>query len=442
MKALSLATIAALTALATPAQAQSTDSLGTAIKADYDASLGKLWTWFHQNPELSFKEVATAARLAQELRAIPGVEVTEKFAGTGIVGVIRNGTGPVVLVRADMDGLPVEEKTGLPYASKARQAGPDGTMQPVMHACGHDVHMTALVGTAKRLVAMRDRWAGTVVLVGQPAEEVTGGAKQMVAAGLYSRFPKPDYALALHVAADLPAGKVAASETIQYSSADAVDITVQGVGTHGASPQLGKDPIYMGAQIVEGLQGIISRYKGPLSPGVITVGSFHGGTKHNIIPDSAHLQITVRANDEKTRAFLLDQIAQVARGVGVMNGMPADRMPIVKVSEGTPTTINDTPLARRLNTALAAAMPGAVVPFEQRNMGAEDFTYFVTPGLGPKGYYFAVGGTDPAWIDAAAKGGPAIAGHHSPLFKIAPEPAVRVGTEAMTRAVLELLKKA
>ncbi|MDR6126922.1 amidohydrolase [Sphingomonas sp. SORGH_AS802] len=422
-----------------PVVAQTPD-WAAAVKADYDRDLGQMWDWFHRNPELSFREEKTAARMATALRAVPGMAVTEKVGRTGVIGVLRNGEGPVVLVRADMDGLPVEEKSGLPNASKARQVGLDGVESPVMHACGHDTHITAMVATARRLAALKDRWKGTVVFVVQPAEERVGGAEALLKDGLYTRFPKPQYALAFHVDAERAAGTVSASEGIQYSSSDSVDITVPGIGAHGASPHMGKDPVYMASQIVIGLQGIISRDRQPLDPGVITVGSFHAGSKHNIISDQAVLQVTVRANNEGERKALLDGIRRVARGVGVMNGMAEDKMPVVTVSEGTPTTINDAPLARRLNAVMARTL-GAdhFTPFAQKGMGAEDFAFYVQPETGVKGYYFSVGGTPQAAIDAARAGGPPIASHHSPLFKIAPEPAIVTGAVAMTAAVLDLL---
>lgn len=422
-----------------PALAQTPD-WAAAVKADYDRDLGQMWDWFHRNPELSLREEKTAARMATALRAVPGMAVTEKVGRTGVFGVLRNGEGPVVLVRADMDGLPVEEKSGLPNASKARQVGLDGVESPVMHACGHDTHITAMVATARRLAALKDRWKGTVVFVVQPAEERVGGAEALLKDGLYTRFPKPQYALAFHVDAERAAGTVSASEGIQYSSSDSVDITVPGIGAHGASPHMGNDPVYMASQIVIGLQGIISRDRQPLDPGVITVGSFHAGSKHNIISDQAVLQVTVRANNEGERKALLDGIRRVARGVGVMNGMAEDKMPGVTVSEGTPTTINDAPLARRLNAVMARTL-GAdhVAPFAQKGMGAEDFAFYVQPETGVKGYYFSVGGTPQAAIDAARAGGPPIASHHSPLFKIAPEPAIVTGAVAMTAAVLDLL---
>lgn len=410
------------------------------VKADYDKSLAALWDHFHRNPELSFREYKTGARMAQELRAVPGMVVTEKVGETGVVGVLKNGNGPVVLVRADMDGLPVQERSGLANASTVRQVGIDGLEMPVMHACGHDVHITSLVGTARQLASLKDRWKGTVVFIVQPAEERVGGAAAMIKDGLYTRFPKPDYALAFHVAAELETGKIAASEGIQYSSADSVDIRVPGIATHGAAPHLGRDPVYIASQIVVGLQSIISREKGPLEAGVITVGAFHSGTKHNIISEFADLQVTVRANSRDVRDKLIASIERVAVGIGRAHGLPEDKLPIVKVTESTPVTVNDAALARRLNGAIANALGAeVVVPFRQTNMGAEDFAFFVDPQFKIPGYYFGVGGTAPEWIEAAKNGGKPVAGHHSPLFKIDPEPSVRLGIEAMTAAVLDLL---
>jgi len=410
------------------------------VQADYKASLGQLFDWFHRNPELSFEEVNTSARMAKELRAIPGIEVTEKVGGYGVVGVMKNGVGPTVLVRADMDGLPVHEDSGLPNASTKTMKDIDGVVKPVTHACGHDTHITSMIGTAKRLAAMKNRWKGTVVFVVQPAEERVGGAAAMLKDGLYTRFPKPDYALAFHVDSGTPTNHVTASEHIQYSSADSVDIRVPGVGAHGAAPNTGKDPVYMASQLVIALQGLVSRERQPLEPAVITVGSFHAGLKHNIISDHADLQITVRANDEAERARLLAGIKRIARGIGELNGMPEDKMPVVKVSEGTPVTNNDPELARRLNAVMVRELgASAVLPFVQKSMGAEDFAYFVDPKYGVKGYYFQVGGTPPEAFEAEAHGGPPVPSHHSNLFKISPEPAITTGTIAMTAAVLDLL---
>jgi len=428
------ALVAAAPALAEPDYAAQ-------VKADYAKDLGAIWDDFHRNPELSFKEVRTAAKMAEYLRAVPGLVVTEKVGGTGVVGVLKNGAGPTVLVRADMDGLPVEEKSGLPNASHVRQVGIDGVESPVMHACGHDAHITALLEAARRLAALRDRWKGTIVFIVQPAEERVGGAAAMLKDGLYTRFPKPDYALAFHSDSAGLAGTVTMSDTIAWSSSDMVEIVIPGVGAHGARPNMGKDPVYMGAQLVIALQGLISRERDPLDPGVITVGSFHAGTKANIISDEAKIEVTVRANSEAERKQLIDGIKRVARGVGELNGMAEDKMPRVKVGEGTPATINDPVLAKRLRTVMTATL-GAdrVKPFAQMGMAAEDFTYLVQPDTGVKGLYFTVGGTPQAAFDAAAHGGPPIATHHSPLFKIAPEPVIETGAIAMTAAVLDLLK--
>ncbi|WP_296721917.1 M20 family metallopeptidase [Erythrobacter sp.] len=422
---------------ASPAWAEDAET-ARAVETDYDSYLAPLFTHFHQNPELSFLENATAARMAAELRAV-GMDVTTGVGKTGVVGIMKNGDGPLILLRADMDGLPVQEKSGLAYASKALQIGEDGKEYPVMHACGHDVHITAMVGTARRLAAMKDQWRGTLMFVVQPAEEGVRGAKAMLADGLYERFGKPDHALAFHVAANLATGKVSAAEGIQYSSSDAVDIRVPGIGTHGASPHLGKDPVYIAAQIVTALQSIDSREVGPLDPVVVTVGSFHAGSKHNIISDEAKLQVTVRANDETVRAAAFAAIERLAVNIGKAHGLP-DTMPVevTKVS-GTPVTYNNPELARRLNAVMQRELgEAAVVPFVQQTMGAEDFTYFVSEETGVPGYYFAVGGTPQAAFDAAANGGAAVAGHHSPLFKIAPKESVTLGTRAMVAAVLDL----
>ena len=432
-----LASIAVSTLLVAPVTAQD-GPFADVVEAHYENHLEDLFLHFHKNPELSFLENKTAARMAAELRAA-GVEVTEGVGGTGVVGLLKNGDGPLLLLRADMDGLPVPEKTGLPYASTATQVGQDGKEYPVMHACGHDVHITSMVGTARQLAAMKDQWKGTLMFVVQPAEERVGGAKAMIEDGLYDRFGKPDAALAFHVTSMLPTGKISASEGIQYSSADSVDIMVPGIGAHGASPHMGRDPVYIASQIVTGLQSVVSREVGPLSPAVITVGAFQSGLKHNIISDRADLQLTVRANDEDTRAQLLAAIERIAVNTGKAHGLPDDLPVTVKVSEGTPVTNNDPELARQLNGVMKRELGEAVfVPFEQKGMGAEDFAYFVADELGVPGYYFAVGGTPPEAFAAAENGGPPVPSHHSPLFKVSPEESVTLGTQAMIAAVLEL----
>jgi amidohydrolase len=412
-----------------------------AIEAEYDNYLAPLFLDFHQNPELGFRENRTAAKMAAELKAA-GLEVTTEVGGTGVVGILKNGKGPLILIRADMDGLPVEEKSGLAYASKAKQVGEDGKEYSVMHACGHDTHITAMIATARRLVATRGQWSGTLMFVVQPAEEGVRGAKAMMEDGLYQRFGKPDYALALHVAAELPTGVVSAAEGIQYSSSDTLDVRVPGIGTHGASPHLGKDPVYIAAQIVTALQSIDSREISPMKPVVVTVGSIHAGTTYNIIPDEANLKLTVRANDEETRAKVIALVERIAVNIGKAHGLP-DELPVtVKHFSGTPTTNNDPVLARRLNATMRRALgEAAVIPFEQKNMGAEDFAYFVGADTGVPGYYFAVGGTTPERIAAAKAGGPPIAGHHSPLFQIAPRESITLGARAMVAAVMDLAGK-
>lgn len=416
------------------------DDLAKAVADDYDAYLADLFVYFHTHPELSFLEHETAARLAEELRQA-GVEVTEGVGGTGVVGMLRNGDGPLVLVRADIDGLPIKEDSGLAYAAEVTQVDITGIEQPVMHACGHDVHTTSLVGTARRLAAMRDDWSGTVMFVGQPAEERVGGAKAMLADGLYERFGVPDAALAFHVSAGEPAGKVMISGGQIAASADTVDITVFGVGAHGASPHRGKDPVLMAAQIVVALQSLISRELAPLEPGVVTVGSIHGGSKHNIIPAEVKLQLTVRADSMETRDTLLAGIERIAHGVGRTYGMPEDRLPEVLVStEFTPPTVNDIALADRIRTAFVRELgQDAIYEKKRTGMGAEDFAFFVMTDEKVPGAYFSVGGTSQADIDAEAAGGPPVPSHHSPFFKVEAEESVTMGTRAMTVAVLELL---
>jgi len=413
--------------------------LAQAVAKDYDESLADLFVWFHSHPELSFREYETSARLAEELSAA-GVEVTEGVGGTGIVGMLRNGDGPLVMVRADMDGLPIREDTGLAYSSTVTQVDITGIEQPVMHACGHDVHVTSMVGTAKRLVAMRDSWSGTVMFVGQPAEERVGGARAMIDDGLYDRFGVPDFGLAFHVSAGEPAGKVMITGGLIASSADSVDITVFGIGAHGASPHKGKDPVYIAAQIVVALQSLVSRELAPLEPGVVTVGSIHGGSKHNIIPDEVKLQLTVRADSQEAREKLLSGIERIAVGVARTAGMPEDLLPKVEVTEGTPPTVNDDELAARIHQAFVRDLgEDAVYEEPRQGMGAEDFAFFVMTEDEVPGAYFSVGGTSQADLDADEAGGPAVPSHHSPFFKIEPEPSVTMGVEAMTVAVLELL---
>ena len=412
------------------------DTLRTDIATDYDANLEALFTYFHQNPELSHREFKTSKRLATEIRA-HGFDVTEGVGGTGVVAVLENGDGPTVMIRADMDGLPVKEASGLSYQSVATQEDIDGIVKPVMHACGHDTHITSLVGTARQMVARKDKWSGTLVLIGQPAEERISGARDMLEDGLYKRFPKPDYAMAFHVSAGQPEGRIQVPLGIRASSSDSVDIVVHGVGAHGASPHKGVDPVLVAAQIVVSLQSVVSRTIAPLEAGVITVGSIHGGTKHNIIGDRVDMQLTVRSNDEEVRQKLLDSIDRVAKGVAISMNVPDDLLPEVirSKTETTPPTINDGDTAAFVRAAISAQMGEDILFDEPREgMGAEDFAYFITPETGVKGVYFNVGGTPEKDVDDAAS-------HHSPFFKVKPEPAIKNATEAMVTSAIALFGK-
>ncbi len=436
MSRIGIIALAAAGLLAAAPAAAEDAALRAAVEADYEANLGALFDHFHRNPELSGMEVQTAARMAQELQAL-GYEVTEGVGGTGVVAVLRNGEGPTVMFRADMDGLPLREQSGLANASTATQVDADGAEKPVMHACGHDVHITALVGTARQMMARRDNWSGTLVLVAQPAEERIFGARAMIEDGLYTRFPKPDYALAFHVAADLPTGRVEAPLGITASSSDSVDIAVHGVGTHGAYPHLGVDPVLVASHIVVALQSLRSRETNPLEGAVVTVGAIRGGVKHNIISDRVDLQLTVRSDSPEVRRQLLDGIDRIARNTALALGVPEDRLPTVtrSTTETTPPTINDAETAARVRAALVAGLgEGALIEAPRTGMGAEDFAYFVTPESGVKGVYMSVGGAAPEAIDDAP-------GHHSPLFRIEARPSVITGVEASVTAAEALLRR-
>ena len=432
MKALPIALLASIFALIPTAHAA--DSLRDSIATDYDSNLEELFLHFHQNPELSNFEFETAKRLAEEIAAL-GFEVTLGVGGTGIVAVMQNGTGPTVMIRADMDGLPLKEDSGLSYASQATQVGAGGKEFPVMHACGHDVHITALVGTARQMAERRDQWSGTLVLIGQPAEERISGARAMLKDGLYERFPKPDYALAFHVSASTESGKVEIPLDVVASSSDSVDIIVHGIGAHGASPHRGIDPVLVASQIVVTLQSVVSRTIPPLESGVITVGAIHGGTKHNIIGDRVEMQLTVRSDNPDVRTLLLDGIDRVADGVGRSFGLPDELLPEVHRSpvQTTPPTINDTATAERLLAAVGSKMGEEyLVVTKRKGMSGEDFAYFVQPELGVKGVYFTVGGKPGSEMDDAPS-------HHSPFFKVEPEASIKTGVEATVISAMELM---
>jgi amidohydrolase len=427
-------------AVMTASSPASAATLQESIRADMPMLLA-LYRDLHANPELSMQEVRTPAKLAPEMRKL-GFEVTEKVGKTGLVAVMKNGPGPVLLIRADMDALPVEEQTGLPFASKARATTLDGVESPVMHACGHDTHITTWLGTAKRLAAMKDQWSGTLVMVLQPGEELGLGAKAMLDDGLYTRFPKPDVLLAFHDSASLPAGVVGVARGYALANVDSVDIDVKGVGGHGAYPQTTKDPIVLASRIVMALQTLISRENSPLDPAVVTVGSFHSGTKHNIISDDAKLQLTVRSYTPEVRKRLLDGIARIARGEAIAAGMPEDRMPVVTVREPyTPSTFNTAKLSGHLIDLFGAHFGADRVVETKPVMGGEDFSQFWLADKTKEATIFWVGGVPKAKWDAAGGDDTKLPSLHSPFWAPDAEAVISTATEAMTVAALDVLRK-
>jgi hippurate hydrolase len=411
-------------------------------------SLLEIYEHLHANPELSYQEDETARYLALELRRL-GFQVTEGVGDYGIegrtsyglVGVLENGNGPTAMVRTDLDGLPVRENTGLSYASRAMGEGDGGVEVPVMHACGHDLHMTSFLGTARMLSRMTDSWRGTLVMIGQPAEERGAGAKAMLDDGLFMRFPKPDYALAWHSNAVLPAGEVGLVKGYALANVDSVDISVRGRGGHGAWPHKTKDPVTLAAQIVVNLQTIVSRQISPFDPAVVTVGSIHGGTKHNIIPDEVKLQLTVRSYKPEVREHLLTAIREVAVGTARGEGWPDELLPIVDIheEEHTPATYNDPELIDRVAAVFESELGKERVHFMEPVMGGEDFSYFGIEGEIPVAVLW-LGAVDPADIEAAARESRQLPPLHSAEFSIDPGPAIRAGVTGMTAAVLDLLR--
>lgn len=414
-----------------------TDARAAAVLAPLPAlesELSSLYVDLHRTPELSFQEQKTAARMAERLRGL-GFEVTAGVGGHGVVGVLKNGAGPTVMLRTDLDALPVEEKTGLPYASTAKATDPSGAIVSVMHACGHDLHMTAWVGAATLLSRGKERWRGTLVMVGQPAEERGSGAEAMLKDGLFTRFPKPDFALALHDMPSLPSGTVGVGEGPVLASVDSVDVTVHGRGGHGAMPHETVDPIVIAARIVVTLQTIVSRERSPFDPVVVTVGSFHAGTKHNIVPDEARLQLTVRAYSDATRQKVLAAISRIARAEAEAAGAP--RPPDVSVGEPTPSTVNDAALAKRVREAVSRALGAGAVREQAPVTAAEDFSEYGRAGV--PAVMFWLGASRPDLLEAAAKGGPPVPPLHSSSFAPDHVPAIRAGVTALTASALDLL---
>lgn len=416
-----------------PAVAQWQTADATWVEAQLDP-LVELYQHLHANPELSFHEVETAKRLARELTAA-GAEVTERVGGFGLVGMMRNGDGPLVMVRADMDALPVAEQTGLPYASKVRGEAADGRPVGIMHACGHDIHMTCLVGVARWFGAHRDRWHGTLMLVGQPAEERVGGARAMLRDGLFEKFGKPQCALALHVSADMPVGMIGYRAGFALANVDSVDITMFGRGGHGSAPHTAVDPIVEAAQLVMDLQTIVAREIDPIEPAVITVGSIHGGSKHNIIDDQCHLQLTVRSYSDEVREQLKNAIVRKAEAVAQGANAPK---PKVEFSEGSPALSNDADVVARAVRAFRAALGDDNVIEVAPVMGAEDFSLFGRAGIPV--FMFRLGTVAAERLQRIRGGELGALSLHSPLYYPDARESLRVGITAMTAALLDLLR--
>jgi len=396
-------------------------------------SLVELYQQFHEAPELSLQEVKTSARLAEELKAA-GCDVTTCVGGHGVVGILKNGPGPTLMLRTDLDALPVVEETGLPYASKVRTRDQRGATVGVMHACGHDLHITNLIGVARYLASSRNEWSGTLMFVGQPAEELGAGARAMIEDGLFSRFPLPDYAVALHVAADVPCGKLEYLAGYAQANVDSVDITIKGRGGHGASPHATIDPIVIAARLVLDLQTIISREIDPIEPAVITVGSIHGGSKHNVIGDECKLQLTVRSYTPNVRDQLLEAIRRKTLAAATSSGAPE---PVVEVSEGTPSVYNDPVLTDRVVKALRSSLGEMNVDETKPSMGGEDFSRYGLAGVPI--CMFKLGVVDQARLDEFAARNEPPPSLHSPRFYPDTEAGLRVGIQAMVAIAEDLL---
>ncbi len=400
--------------------------------------LVSLYQHLHANPELSLTESKTAMRLADEVRKL-GFEVTEKVGGTGIVAVMKNGPGPVVLIRTDLDALPIVEQTGLPYASKVKVRDKTGNEVGVMHACGHDIHMTCWVGVARMLTAMKDEWSGTVVLIGQPAEEIIAGARMMLEDGLYKRFPKPDYALALHSDPLNPVGVVSYSEGLALAASDTIDIVVKGKGGHGAAPHATIDPVVLAARIILDLQTIVSREVNPLNPCVITVGSIHGGTKHNIIPNEVRLQLTVRTTKTEVRDHVLKAIERMVKAAAVSARAPEPEIK-VNLEQYTPATVNDIALSQRCAGIFNEVLGAEGVKQRSPMMGAEDFGRF-SEGKTPIFMYFLGTIAREKYDEAQKPDATPLPGMHTDRYYPLPEPSIRTGVRTMSLAAMNLMPK-
>lgn len=407
------------------------------IAASYPELEG-LYRHLHANPELSLHEEKTGMRVAGEW-ARAGFDITTHVGGHGVVAVLRNGEGPTVLLRTDLDALPVKEETGAPYASQVRALDDKGIEVPVMHACGHDIHMTVLVGTGRVLARLKDHWKGTIVLIGQPAEEKGHGARNLLADGLFRRFPKPECCLALHVSASLPTGTIGYVEGYALANVDSVDLTIRGLGGHGAWPQATKDPVVLAAETVLALQTIVSREIKPGDAAVVTVGSIHGGAKHNVIPDQVELQLTLRSFTDEIRQHLRESVARIPRGLAQAAGIPEDRMPIVKfLDDFTPALYNNPELTRRVTQSLRQWFGEENVLAQKPVMGGEDFSeYGRTPDKIPVSMFW-LGAVDPERVKESERTGQTLPSLHSSRFLPAAERTIKNGVTALSAAVLEL----
>jgi hippurate hydrolase len=435
--------ILAVLALALPLGAQDLRERIAGMAAKELDSLEQLYRQLHANPELSFQEKETAAKLVAQIEPL-GFAVTPNVGGHGFVAVLKNGSGPTVMVRTDLDALPVVENTGRPYASDRRTKDDQGNDVGVMHACGHDIHMTSFVGTARVLAALKDRWSGTLVMIGQPAEERGAGARAMLDDGLFERFPRPDYVLGLHVSANLEAGRVGYHAGFAMANVDSVDVTIRGVGGHGAYPHYTKDPVVIAAQVILALQTIVSREVPPIEAGVVTVGSIHGGTKHNIIPDEVKLQLTVRSYSDETRQKILDAIERITVGIARAAGVPPEREPTIQqaTAEHTPALYNEPALVERMVPVWQALLGEEHVVPVDAEMGGEDFARYGRQEPKTPIFMFRLGTIDAERMAASQRpGGPPLPSLHSALFWPAPRPAIETGVKAMSGAVLELMGK-
>lgn len=408
------------------------------VESDYPR-LDELYKYLHANPELSNMEKNTSARVAKELREV-GFEVTENVGGYGVVGVLKNGAGKTILVRADMDGLPIKEETGLPYASKTITKDDKDTDQPAMHACGHDIHISVMLGTAKTLAQLKNQWKGTLVFIGQPAEEKVQGAMRMLKDGLYTRFPKPDYCLSLHASAALPAGKVGYCPEYAMANVNSVNITVYGEGGHGAYPHNTKDPIVLSAYLITQIQTIVSRQTSPFEPCVVTVGSIHGGSKHNIIPNEVKLLLTLRSYSEKVRDNTIESIKKIAKGLAIAAGLPENKYPKVEIDNETGFALyNDPTLTDKVVKSLKSAIGEKNVEKVPPVMAAEDFGELgkVKPAIPTMLYW--LGTIKQETYDEAQSTGLQLPPLHSSLYAPIPEPSIKTGIKTMSKAVLDLL---